>query len=87
LGAAVADKIEATGPDPAKMRNVDKLPPDLALRDLAIRQAAARRRLESEMQAAVERARAEGLSWHMIALPLQMTAEGARRKFSHQLTG
>ena len=83
FGAALADKLEAEGPDPANAIAVEDLPPALALEHAAIRRAISLYRLDREMQALVDRARAEGLSWHKIALPLNMTAEGARRKYAH----
>jgi hypothetical protein len=82
-GAAMADRMEADDYQPGLAYTADALPPALALRVAATRRAVALRRLDGEIQAAVDHARAQGLSWHKIALPLAMTAEGARRKFAH----
>lgn len=81
-GAAVADRLEAEGPDPASAIAIDEMPPELALQHAALRRAIAIRQAEEETRAAVARARAAGLSWHKIAVPLGMTAEGARRKYA-----
>lgn len=79
-GAAVADRLEAEGPDPASA--IDQMPPELALQHAALRRAIAIRQAEEETRAVVARARAAGLSWHKIAVRLGMTAEGARRKYA-----
>ena len=82
-GAALADRMETDDYEPGQAYAPDTLPPELALKVAATRRAVALRRLDEEIQAVVDDARAQGLSWHKIALPLQMTAEGARRKFAH----
>lgn len=82
FGSVLADRIEAEGPDPADGIDIDQLPPELALEYAAARAAAAARRSDAETRRAVARARAEGLSWHKIALPLGLTAEGARRRYA-----
>ncbi len=83
LGAAAADRFEADGPDPARAVSIDHMPPEEALRYAAHKRAIALRFADQELQQAVDRARAEGLSWHKISTPLQMTPEGARKRFSH----
>ena len=82
-GAAIADRIEFCGPDPDKGAAIENLSPELALRYTALRRAIAIREADAETSRAVDRARNAGLSWHKIALPLGMTAEGARRRYAH----
>ena len=82
FGASAGDRFEALDPDAVTVVRIADLPPSDALTYAAHRAAA----LEAEAQAvrreAVARARAAGLSWHSIALPLGVTAEGARRRYS-----
>lgn len=81
-GAAVADQLETGGPDPAAAYNLDDLPPEVALREAAVMRAVALKQSDSVTRHAVDRARAAGYSWHKIAVPLGMTAEGARRRYA-----
>jgi len=81
-GAALAARLEAEGPNPDDAYDLDNLPLDVALRLAAIQRAVAIQQSENATRQVVERARAEGYSWHKIAVPLGITAEGARRKFA-----
>ncbi|MCL2463784.1 MAG: hypothetical protein FWF28_01775 [Micrococcales bacterium] len=83
FGAAMADAAEAASTPTGAGHAPKDMPADVALRFAATRQAIAVRRANDELVAAVGRARAAGLSWHKIAVPLQMTAEGARKRFAH----
>lgn len=87
FGTAVADRLEAGGPERDDFRAVEDLPPAEALEVAAVRAAAAASRADRQTRIAVERARAAGMSWHRIALPLHLTAEGARRKYRTGQTG
>ena len=82
-GSALADKMQADDYEAGPAFTPGALPAALALRDVAVRRAVTLRRLDEEMQTAVDAARAEGLSWHKVAIPLGMTAEGARKRFAH----
>lgn len=85
FGAGVADQLEVGGPDPADLHEIEDLPPAIALEVAAVRAAASTARAERQTRLAVARARAAGMSWHKIALPLHLTAEGARRKYRGDL--
>lgn len=61
-------------------RKLDAVRSDPVLEDLG-RTLVRQRGAEAEVAAAVERARALGLSWHMIGLVAGVTAEGARRRW------
>ena len=81
-GAALADKIERDDYPVGTVYEAGGEPPEIALKMLSLQRAAMIYQLDKQMQDAVDKARAEGLSWHKIALPLGMTAEGARRRFA-----
>ncbi|MCL2788703.1 MAG: hypothetical protein FWD59_09495 [Micrococcales bacterium] len=82
-GAALADQIEADDSPPTNMYDMKDLPPELALQHAAILRSIALGEADAKVQDAVQSAREAGLSWHKIALPLHLTAEGARKKFAH----
>ena len=87
FGAAIADRVEADGPSPGSAIDIDNLPPEIALQHAALRRAIALREADEETSRAVERAREAGMSWHKIALPLGLTAEGARRRYARKVQG
>ncbi len=83
-GAAIATRVEVEGPDPEAGIDIDNLPPEIALQHAALRRAIALREADEQTSRAVDRAREAGMSWHKIALPLGMTAEGVRRRYAHK---
>ncbi|MCL2455130.1 MAG: hypothetical protein FWD18_07530 [Micrococcales bacterium] len=82
-GAVQADRLEALDPARLELKPINELPPEEALRHAADKRAIALRQADRELQEAVDQARAQGWSWHKISVPLQMTPEGARKRFSH----
>ena len=81
-GAAQADRLEALDPAQLELKPISELSPGEALRYAADKRAIVLRQADRELQEAVDQARAQGWSWYKISVPLQMTPEGARKKFS-----
>jgi hypothetical protein len=83
VGSAAADRFEALDPATTTSVEPDDLPPEQALRLAAHRAAVLTKEADQMVRDAVDHARAVGMSWHRVGTSLGVTAEGARKRYSH----
>ena len=82
-GAAAADWFEAEGPDPADLKPISELSPSARIRRARHIHAIETRDADEKLRRVVRGLNQAGYSWHKIGQDFGMTAEGARKKFSH----
>ena len=81
-GAELAQTMERDDYPVGDRFDPETATPEDALRIARVQRAAALRQMDIQMQATVDRARQEGLSWHRIGVQRGMTVQGARKRFT-----